>query len=102
MNELSRYDFNDEIKQNEACAVVFTAPWCSFCSSMVQVAEAVEKLTGKAFFFVVLDKDKELGYLYDVGSVPTTLVFKQGKEIRRKTGVLKKSELLNILDESVS
>lgn len=94
MTQLSRYNFADEIELSDVAAVVFTAPWCSFCESMEKVCEGVEKLCPQVRFFKVdIDENPEISEKYEVRSVPSTIFFK-GKDMKgRKTGLMSKKEL---------
>ena len=97
MKELSRYDFNEEIRLSESSAVIFMAPWCSFCESLLKICEAVEKLSPETDFFKVnIEENSELASKYEVKSVPTTIVFKGSNELARKTGLMSKRELLEM------
>ncbi len=97
MKELSRYDFSEEIKLSKSSVVVFMAPWCSFCESLLKICEAVEKLSPETKFYKVnIEENSELASKYEVKSVPTTIVFKDSNETARKTGLMSKRELLEL------
>ncbi len=99
MLEINTEQFQEEvIKATTGVAVVFTAPWCGFCDSMYRVVEAVQKeFPDIKFCKVDIGLEPELARKYTVSSVPTTLVFSDGTIKDRKTGLLKKIELYNMI-----
>ncbi len=100
MRELSRYNFKEELRLSEKSAVVFYAPWCTFCKSMEAVCEAVEKLCPQVKFFRVdIDENSELAESYGVKSVPTLIAFEGADERARKTGLMSKRKLVGLLGE---
>ncbi len=99
MLEINEEQFQEKvINADKGVAVIFTAPWCGFCDSMMKVSQAVAKeLPDVHVFKVDSGLCRELAAKYTVSTVPTTIVFSGGTIKERKTGLLKKSELYNML-----
>ena len=99
MIELTTENFEREvIKGDSVSCVVFTARWCSFCHSMLRNIELVcHSISDVKFAMVDIDKCKELSAKYNIRSVPATLVFEDGKLRQRRTGLLNKKELFDLL-----
>lgn len=102
MREIRTDEFQQEvIKSIGPVAVIFTAPWCSFCDSMMKIAEAVEKEIPDAKIFKIdVGLERELAAKYTVSTVPATIIFSAGTIKERKTGLLKKSELFTMLSKA--
>lgn len=73
----------------DAVLVVFSAPWCPACRTYEPVFEkAAVQLSDKANFYKVnVDNVKSLAEKYGIQYLPTTILFRQGKEVTRFTGV---------------
>jgi thioredoxin 2 len=69
-------------------AVVFWAPWCKPCHTVLALAERVARALDPRIRFarVNTDKERELVLRYGVRGIPTVLLFKRGKESARRIG----------------
>ena len=100
MTEADREYFEEVSSQDALGVVVFTAPWCGFCHSMEKVCHSVMGDFPRVHFCRVdIDKHKGIAEQYAVKSVPTTLAFCGGRVVSRRTGLMKKSELFEMLSE---
>ncbi len=93
-------NFEVEVLNSDKPVLVdFYADWCGPCKMMAPVIEEVAKeLDGKAKVGKLnVDDNQELAIKYAVMSIPTLIIFKDGKEAKRFVGVRSKSELLNEL-----
>lgn len=81
--------------------VDFWATWCMPCKIMVPALNDVaEELNGKVKVAKVdVDQNQALAAKFKVRSIPTLILFKDGKEINRFVGVKDKSFLLKQLKE---
>lgn len=79
--------------------VDFWAPWCMPCRMLAPTVEEVAAETeGKAIIGKVnVDEENELAMRYGIHSIPTLLLFVDGKETQRIVGVQNKQTLLNLL-----
>ena len=93
VEELSKNGFNDFIKSG-VCVVDFFAEWCMPCVMLSPIIEELaDKIKGVNIGKVNIDDNKETADKFDVMSVPTLIVFKDGKEIDRMVGVLPAEQL---------
>jgi thioredoxin 1 len=75
----------------------FTAEWCGPCK---KVRPIVEELTKDGYSFQIIDVDieKELVKKFEISSVPTFILFKNEKSIKRIFGAQTKSQLENFIN----
>lgn len=95
---LSSENFEKEVlNSNEPVLVDFYADWCGPCKMMAPVVEELAgELQGKARVGKInVDENQDLAMEYNVMSIPTLIIFKNGKEAKRFIGVRDKNELLN-------
>ena len=66
----------------------FWATWCPPCRMMAPVLESAEQQLGDKINFVKVDVDEQqqLAAEFDIMSIPTLVVFKDGKPIKRMSG----------------
>lgn len=88
-------DFNSLIK--DKAVVDFSASWCGPCKMFGPIFEEVS--SNFDFNFVKLDVDKasDMAREYGVMSIPTIILFKNGKEVKRFTGFMSKDNFNNFL-----
>lgn len=80
------------------------APWCGPCKMLGPVVEEVAKEC-EHVKVVKLNADvaPEIAQRYNVSSIPTLLVFKNGQEVNRSIGLISKAEIINLIEsESTS
>lgn len=91
-------EFNKEVENSRGVVVVdFFATWCGPCQMLAPVFESVgHKLEDKAKFLKVdIDESMEIARRYKVMSVPTMIVFKDGKAVEKLIGAMPEQSLLN-------
>lgn len=75
--------------------VDFYADWCGPCKAMSPAIQAVGKdVEGKARVIKVnIDKNQAAAMQYDVRAVPTFIIFKDGRQVWRHSGMIDKNTL---------
>lgn len=88
-------NYTDLINSKPVVLVEFFATWCPHCQRMMPVVEQVKELVGDKASIVQLDIDEnqEPAGEADVQSVPSFILYKDGREIWRQSGEME-GELL--------
>lgn len=88
--------FEGHINGDKPVMVVFSAEWSSSAMSMESVLHDIKEKAGEKITILKKDIDKEPDFkkLYDIRTVPTLILFKQGKAIWRKEGIATTQEIL--------
>ncbi|KJD36987.1 thioredoxin [Tamlana sedimentorum] len=96
--------FNNLINSEKVVLVDFFGTWCGPCQALMPILKDVKDEVGDDVKIVKIDIDKnnELAVNYQVRSVPTMILFVDGKPRWRQSGVLQKNEILNVLDVQAS
>jgi len=92
-------NFDKEVLKSEKPVVIdFYADWCGPCKMLSPVVEAVAKENEDIKVVKVnVDDAQDLAIKYEVMSIPTLVVIKNGKETNRTVGLVDKTEILNIV-----
>ena len=94
-------NFNEVIQSDKPVLVDFFADWCGPCKAMAPILKQVkdEVQDNASIIKIDIDKNQQTAMTYQVNSVPTLMLFKQGKVLWRQSGVLPKNELVKKLKE---
>jgi thioredoxin 1 len=92
--------FSELINQDKPVLVDFFAEWCGPCKMMSPILKEVKDSLGETIAILKIDVDKNqaLAAKYQVRGVPTLLLFKNGKQVWRQSGVLQKHEIINVIN----
>ncbi len=98
---LSKANFDDVIKQGVSL-VDFWAEWCGPCKMAAPVIEELSnEYAGKVVVAKLdVDAEPEIAETHQVMSIPTIILFKDGKEIGRQVGFGGKQGYLNLLQKA--
>ena len=94
---ISLEDYNKQIINNKLVLVDFNAPWCIPCQKMAPMFEkiAVEQKNKLAFIKINVDQNKELAKAILIESLPTIIIYKEGKEVWKHNGIIEEKELIS-------
>ena len=96
--KLDKDNFDREINCGKTVLVDFYADWCGPCRMLSPVVDEVAEENPQYFVGKVnVDEQGALAEKFEVYSIPTLVVFKNGKETDRLTGVYPKEQILEIL-----
>ncbi len=95
--------FRSHVLESKGVVLVdFWAQWCGPCQMLGPVIEQLgSEMEGKAVVGKVdIDEQPELRDQYGIMSIPTLIVFKDGKEVRRVLGVQPKQALVQMIENA--
>ena len=92
-------NFEAEVLNSDKTVLIdFYADWCGPCKMFSPVVEAVANENKDIKVVKVnVDDAQDLAIQYQVMSIPTTIVIKEGKEVNRVVGMVSKSDLLEMV-----
>ena len=99
---LSDASFDEQVNSADSPVVVdFWAEWCGPCKKVAPIIDelATEQAGNLTFAKLDIDANPQVSLRYNVMSIPTLIVFKDGKEAKRLVGAKGKHQLLEELDE---
>ena len=94
-------NFSEIINSNTPVLVDFFADWCGPCKMLAPILKQVKDEMGETVKIVKIDVDKNqpLAAQFHVRGVPTMILFKNGKQLWRQSGVLQKNDLVSIIKQ---
>lgn len=92
---LNEKNFDREVMQSDKPVLVdFWASWCGPCMMVSPIVdELAEEITDVSFCKVNVDDERELAIKFGIESIPTLLLFENGKIKNKLIGAVPKSEL---------
>lgn len=95
-------NFKTILDSNVPVLVDFHATWCGPCKALAPILKEVKAALGEDVKIVKIDVDKNqvLASQYRMQGVPTLILFKDGKQVWRQSGVIPKHELINLITSS--
>ena len=96
---LTSENFEAEVlKESKTVLVDFWASWCGPCRMLSPVVDQIaEERQDIKVCKVNIDEQPELAQIFGIMSIPTLLVFRDGKQVNSSVGVRPKQDILNIL-----
>ncbi|HIY76829.1 MAG TPA: thioredoxin [Candidatus Sphingobacterium stercorigallinarum] len=93
--------FNDLINRNKLVLVDFSAEWCGPCQTLAPILKELKEELGEVLSIIKIDVDKNqpVAAKFQVQGVPTLILYRDGEQVWRQSGLLTKSELLQIVQK---
>ena len=98
---IMKSSFKDIINSDTPVLVDFHADWCGPCKTLAPILKSVKDELGDTVKIVKIDVDKNqpLASQFQVRGVPTMILFKNGKQLWRQSGVMQKNDLISIIKQ---
>jgi thioredoxin 1 len=96
-------NFESLISDPRPVIVDFHALWCSPCKIQSPILQEVAAELGERVRIIKIDVDRnrQIASQYGVQSVPTIIIFKDGRAVWRQSGVASKNQLKSVLIQNV-
>jgi thioredoxin 1 len=93
-------NFQKILDSDKPVLIDFHADWCGPCKMLAPILKDVKKELGENVKIIKIDVDKNQGLAakYQVRGVPTMLLFKNGKQVWRQSGVLQKEDIIAVIN----
>jgi len=103
VQELNEKNFEEKIEKG-VVFIDFFAKWCGPCKMMASVVDEVADTMGDRVFFgkVDIDKEAKLAADYQVTSIPTLVLFKNGREVDRIVGLRDAAALKHFIEKALN
>lgn len=99
MEILNSNQFEEKVlKSNKKVLVDFFATWCGPCRMLAPILEQVQEETDVEIVKVDVDESMDLARKYGIMSIPTMILFENGEEKDRVTGLRQKSQILSLIN----
>lgn len=91
--------FSKIINSKTPVLVDFYADWCGPCKMLAPILKDLKEELGDGIKIVKIDVDKNqpLAAKYQVKGVPTMILYKNGKQVWRQSGVVQKEQLKQVI-----
>ena len=101
MKEIKDLTFEEFVRSNKLALVDFWAEWCHPCRILSPIVEELSfEYAGKiAFGKLNVDENPATAAKFMIMSIPTLVLFKDGKEIERSVGALPKDNIKKIINK---
>ena len=93
--------FQEIIDSKKPVLVDFAAEWCGPCKMMKPILKDLKNQMGDDITIITVDVDRNqaVATQYNIRSVPTLMIFKNGESLWRQSGVLQAGQLQSILKQ---
>lgn len=96
-------NFSSIINKDKPVLIDFFAEWCGPCKTMSPILKEVKDTLGEKASVIKIDVDKnqELASQMQVRGVPTFILYKNGQQLWRQSGVVQKNDLISLIESHV-
>ncbi|MBD3872362.1 MAG: thioredoxin [Acidobacteria bacterium] len=100
VTQLTQTNLDDTINNNDIVVIDFWAPWCGPCQTFKPIFEqAAEKHEDAVFASCNTEEQSEVAAMFQIQSIPTLVVFRDGIGIFGQPGMLPAEALDELMDK---
>jgi len=93
--EITEDEFETEVIKSKGLVLVdFWAPWCGPCRMLAPILEQVDKSGKVKVVKINVDENQTIAGMFGISSIPTMVLFKDGKPHSGKIGVLPLQQIM--------
>lgn len=102
MELLNDKNFNEKLNEKPLVLVDFFATWCGPCRMQAPILERVKEELGDQVEIYKLDVDEneQTAKQFGVMSIPTLILFKDGKEVAKNVGLMSQEAVVDLINEN--
>jgi len=97
---ITKDNFNNEVMNSEKPVLIdFWASWCGPCRMVSPIVDEIaDEVSSVKVVKINVDEQPELAQKYDIMSIPTLMVMKNGKIVNKSVGAKSKQSLIEMLE----
>ena len=97
--KVNSQNFEEEVIKSEKTVLIdFYADWCGPCKMLSPIIDEIaEENSDIKVVKVNVDDSQDLAMKYQVMSIPTLVVIKNGEEVNRSVGLIDKAQVVNLI-----
>lgn len=98
--KINRDNYEEEILNSKSKVLVdFYTTWCGPCRMIAPILEELAKEKDIKIASIDVDENENYARTNNIFTIPCLVLFENGKEIKRKVGLMSKDEILELIGE---
>lgn len=99
---ITKENFSKEVMETEKVVLLdFWATWCGPCQMIAPILEEVaQECPDVTIGKIDVDKEQELAMSFNISSIPTLIVIKNGKAVDKAVGLRAKNQIIEMIDNA--
>ena len=100
---MAKTNLKSLVNKGKIVLIDFYADWCGPCQTLTPIISQVAKeYTGKINVLKInIDKNQPLANKLSIRSIPTMVLYREGQQVWRHSGLLTKKELESVLEQNI-
>jgi len=99
VKHITESDFFKETNLEGVVLVDFFATWCPPCKMLLPILEDISNSRKYKIVKINIDENPNIVNRYKIQSVPTLVVFKDGKAVEKSVGYIDRDEVISLMDK---
>lgn len=99
VKHLNEKDFFKETNLEGVVLVDFFATWCPPCKMLSPILEDISNSRKYKIVKINIDENPNIASIFKIESIPTLIVFKDGKPVEKSVGYINRDEVISLMDK---